>query len=89
VKAKGISRNHFTEKQTAYVPLTMALPGEEVTLVSIQGGRGVRSRLHSMGLIPGIKLRVLNSGTPGPFLISVRDFRLAIGYGIAKKILVK
>jgi ferrous iron transport protein A len=67
----------------------MALPGDEVVLVTIQGGRGIRSRLHSMGLTPGTKLKVLNDGTPGPFLISVRDFRIAIGYGLAKKIFVK
>lgn len=89
MKAKGISRNHLIAEPSPYGPLTMALPGEEVTLVSVQGGRGVRSRLYSMGLTPGVKLRVLNNGAPGPFLISVRDFKVAIGYGIAKKILVK
>jgi ferrous iron transport protein A len=89
VKAKGVSSNYLKEEQRPYGPLTIALPGEEVTLVSIQGGRGLRSRLHSMGLIPGIKLRVLNNGAPGPFLIAARDFKIAIGYGIAKKILVK
>jgi ferrous iron transport protein A len=89
VKANGISSNHPVDEQSPYGPLTMALPGETVTLVSIQGGRGVKSRLHSMGLTPGTKLKVLNNGAPGPFLISVRDFKVAIGYGIAKKILVK
>jgi len=89
VKARGISRNQLVEEQKVYMPLTMALPGEHVTLVSVQGGRGIKSRLHSMGLIPGTKLRILTNGTPGPFLISVRDFKVAIGYGIAKKILVK
>lgn len=89
MKAKGISSNQLIEEEKVYLPLTMALPGKYVTLVTIQGGRGIRSRLHSMGLIPGTKLRILNNGTPGPFLISVRDFKIAIGYGIAKKILVK
>jgi len=28
-------------------------PGEEVTLIDIDGGRGVRSKLYSMGLMPG------------------------------------
>jgi len=89
VKAKGISRNHLIEEHGACLPLTMALPGDEVMLVSINGGRGIKSRLHSMGLTPGVKLKVLNDWAPGPFLISVRDFKIAIGYGIAKKIFVK
>lgn len=89
MKAKRVHSSHIGEEQNQYLPLTMALPGDEVVLVTIQGGRGIRSRLHSMGLTPGTKLKVLNDGTPGPFLISVRDFRIAIGYGIAKKIFVK
>ena len=35
-------------------------PGEEVTLIDIDGGRGVRSKLYSMGLVPGITLKILN-----------------------------
>ena len=35
-------------------------PGEEVTLIDIEGGRGVRSKLYSMGLVPGITLKILN-----------------------------
>ena len=67
----------------------MALPEKEVTIVSINGGRGMKSRLYSMGLIPGVKVKVLNTAAPGPFLVLVRDFKVALGYGIAKKILVK
>ncbi len=89
MKAKRLLSSHIGEEQNQYMPLTMALPGDEVMLVSIHGGRGIKSRLHSMGLTPGVKLKVLNDGAPGPFLISVRDFKIAIGYGIAKKIFVK
>ena len=35
-------------------------PGEEVALIDIDGGRGVRSKLYSMGLVPGITLKILN-----------------------------
>ena len=89
MKARRIHSSHIGEEQKQSMPLTMVLPGDEVVLVSIQGGRGIKSRLHGMGLTPGTKLKVLNDGAPGPFLISVRDFKIAIGYGIAKKIFVK
>ena len=89
MEVKSVSSDHEFEEKREYMPLTMALPGEELTLWSIKGGRGIKLRLYSMGLTPGVKLKVLNNGAPGPFLLSVRDFRVAIGYGMAKKIIVK
>jgi len=63
--------------------------GKEVTLIDIEGGRGIRSKLYSMGLVPGINLRVLNQIGPGPVMIAVKDSRLAIGMGMARKIIVE
>ena len=71
------------------IPLTMVTPGEEVTLIGINGGRGIQSRLHSMGLIPGVRIRVLSSNGAGPLMIAVKDTRLALGWGMACKIIVK
>jgi ferrous iron transport protein A len=68
--------------------LTMVNPGQEVILIDILGGRGIRSKLYSMGLVPGTKLIVLgNRG--GPVMIAVNDTRLALGIGMARKIIVK
>ena len=69
--------------------LSMVDPGKEVTLVDINGGRGVRSKLYSMGLVPGVKLTVLNRNNVGPIMVRVRDSRLVIGFGMAQKIIVK
>jgi ferrous iron transport protein A len=63
--------------------------GEEVTLIDIEGGRGVRSKLYSMGLVPGITLKILNRNGSGPVMIAVKDSRLAIGRGMAEKIIVE
>ena len=73
----------------ALIPLSMVSPGEEVRLVAIQGGWGVRRRLADMGLTPGEKLWVVQSGYSGPLLIAVRDSRLALGRGMAHKIMVE
>ena len=64
-------------------------PGEEVTLIDIDGGRGLRSKLYSMGLVPGITLKILNRNGSGPVMIAVKDSRLAIGRGMAGKIIVE
>ena len=68
--------------------LSSVKPGNEVTILDINGGRGIRSKLYSMGLVPGTKLTVLNGNTNGPVMISIRDSRLAIGHGMAQKIIV-
>lgn len=54
--------------------------GKEVTLRTINGEMGLRLKLHSMGLVPGVRLTVLNRNAGGPVVIAVRDSRLAIGW---------
>jgi len=63
--------------------------GEEVTLIDIDGGRGLRSKLYSMGLVPGATLKILSRSGSGPVMIAVKDSRLAIGRGMAEKIIVE
>lgn len=69
--------------------LSMIDPGKEVTLIDINGGRGIRSKLYSMGLVPGVSLRILNRNGSGPVMIATRDSRLVIGRGMAEKIIVE
>ena len=69
--------------------LSIINPGEEVTLIDIDGGRGIRSKLYSMGLVPGITLKILNRNGSGPVMIALKDSRLAIGRGMAEKIIVE
>jgi len=70
------------------MPLSMVRPGEVVSVVGIRSGRGLPRRLADMGLLPGTKIRVVNSMRPGPIIIDLRGSRLALGYGIAQKIMV-
>lgn len=72
-----------------YMPLAMAHPGEEVTIVDIRAGRGLTRRLADMGLTPKTTIRVINSQMPGPILIDLRGSRLVLGFGVAQKIMVK
>lgn len=75
-------------EQVKIIPLAIAYPGQKVRVVSIVAGRGLRQRLISMGLNVGSEIEVIKSGAPGPFLIAVKETRLAIGRGIAYKIMV-
>lgn len=70
-------------------PLALVAPGEEVTLVDIRGGMGIKRRLVSMGLGPGIRVRLLQNAGRGPVLVMRGDTRLALGRGMAHKVLVQ
>jgi ferrous iron transport protein A len=70
------------------MPLAMVRAGEQVTLVAVNAGRGLTRRLADMGLYPGVSVRVIQSH-PGPFLLQLGASKLALGHGIAHKILVK
>ena len=70
------------------LPLTMVAPGKPVTLVKIAGERRLRHRLTELGLIPGVELKVMKDGG-GPLLLAIQDTRLALGRGMAHKIIVQ
>ena len=78
----------ITMKGEMHMPLSMAAPGQEVELVAVHGGWGIRRRLAEMGFNPGVRLRVIHSGG-GPIIVAVREARLALGRGMAHKIMVK
>jgi len=62
--------------------------GETVKLVSVNAGQALNSRLASMGLVANVEITVVNSGHPGPFVISVKDSKMMLGKGIAHKVMV-
>ncbi len=78
------------------VPLSALREGESGTVISILKGPG-RGRRHGsarcimeMGLTPGTKVVMISSAPfHGPVVIDVRGSRLAIGRGIAERIIVE
>lgn len=71
------------------IPLTSLQPGQRARLVRIEGGHQVVHRLSELGLTPGVELEVLQRNGGGPLLLAVRDTRLAIGRGMADRVLVE
>jgi ferrous iron transport protein A len=70
------------------LPLSMIKPGQRVKLVDIMAGRRLRHRLTELGLTPGVELKVMQD-KGGPLLLAVHDTRLALGRGMAHKIIVQ
>lgn len=70
------------------MPLALAKPGEKIVIKEIMGGREVRARLASMGFRPGGVLEVINNNGQGRLIVGCRQTRLALGRGVAQKVMV-
>lgn len=70
------------------VPLSTVRANTPVRIVRAEGGRGLLARLTAMGLRPGVRVVVLNTGGPGPLVVAAGNLRFGIGRGMAARILV-
>jgi ferrous iron transport protein A len=70
--------------------LTELNPGEQGTVVAVQGGRGIQARLRTLGLAEGQTIRKVSAlAWGGPVVVEVNRTQVAIGRGMARKILVR
>ena len=69
------------------LPLSLAPANQELELVEVRAGRKLTHRLAELGLTPGVKLRIVQANG-GPLLVSVRGSRIAVGRGMAHKLMV-
>jgi Fe2+ transport system protein FeoA len=71
------------------MPLSLAATDRGLRVVGINAGFGLQRQLADMGLIPGVHLKVVCRQVRGPVLIDLKGSRLAIGKGMAHKIMVE
>jgi len=72
------------------VDLTKIRPGQSGRIVELQGGEHFLRKIQSMGIRPGKKIKKVSSHFwRGPQTIEIDNLRLAIGFGMARKILVQ
>lgn len=62
--------------------------GEHARVHQILGGREFSNRLLVLGFTLGAEVEVIQNYGYGPIIVSVKDSRVALGRGEAKKILV-
>ena len=69
--------------------LTELEQGVEGKIISVYGGRGLQRRLRALGFLEGQTVRKLSAlALGGPVIVLVNRAQIAIGRGIAKRILV-
>ena len=72
------------------ITLVQMQAGQSGTVVQIQGGHGLLNRLNALGIIPGKKITKISSMLMrGPVTIEVDRAQVAIGFGMAKRIIVE
>jgi len=60
------------------------------TVVKILGGHGMMKKVETLGIRVGCEIEKLSSHMMrGPVIVRIGNTRAAIGYGMAKKIIVK
>jgi ferrous iron transport protein A len=81
------SRRHLKMDEK---PLTELRVDEEAEIVALHGGGGFQARLRALGLVEGQRIRKLSRvGFGGPVIVSVNRAQVAIGRGMASRIIVR
>jgi ferrous iron transport protein A len=64
--------------------------GQSGTVIAVLGGHGLVNRLSSLGIRPGKRItKVSSMFMRGPVTIQVDRARVAIGFGMAGRILIE
>jgi len=75
------------ERQTT---LARMRAGQSGIVMYLQGGFGMVNRLSALGIIPGKRITKISATLMrGPVTVEVDRARLAIGFGMASRILVQ
>jgi len=72
------------------IPLTNLRPNETGTVTGFQGGQGMARNLEGLGIRIGCRIKIVGyQFMRGPVLVSCGNTQVAIGFGMAKRIMVK
>ena len=72
------------------IPLTRMQTGQSGTVIQIQGGIGLVSRLAALNIRPGKRITKVSSMLMwGPVTIEVDRTQMAIGFGMANRVIVE
>ncbi|RKQ83686.1 FeoA family protein [Brockia lithotrophica] len=70
------------------VPLALLRPNEQGVIADIVGGTDAHVRLLELGFTRGREVRVLKNDF-GPLIVALNEQRIALGHGMAQKVLVR
>lgn len=73
-----------------HIAVSKMKPGQTGKIIEIQGGQGVTARLNALGIMPGRNItKISDMLMRGPVTIKTGSTQVAIGYGMADKIIIE
>ena len=80
----------MTRYQEGQLTLAEMKTGQTGIVVEVLGGHGLIRRLDALGIRPGRKVTKLSSTLfRGPVMLRVNSTQVAVGFGMARKIIVE
>ena len=80
----------MTMYQKGQLTLAAMRTGQTGTVIGVLGGRGLIQRLDALGIRPGRKITKVSSALfRGPVMLRVNSAQVAVGYGMARKIIIE
>ena len=80
----------MTTYQNEQLTLAEMRTGQTGTVVGVMRGHGLIRRLDALGIRPGRKVTKLSSTLfRGPIILRVNSTQVAVGFGMARKIIVE
>ena len=71
------------------MPLSFANENSFVKIIDFRGGTRFKNKLAGIGIFEGDTVKIIKNNFSGGVIIKKNDIKLAIGYGMANKILVQ
>ncbi len=69
--------------------LSQAKSGAVVRVKGLLGGQRAITRLREIGLVEGTLVKVIDNPIIGPIIIEVNGTKIALGRGMARKVIVE
>jgi ferrous iron transport protein A len=80
----------MTRYENEQLTLAEMRTGQTGTVVEVLGGHGLVRRLDALGIRPGKKVTKMSSTLfRGPVILRVNNTQVAVGFGMARKIIVE
>jgi ferrous iron transport protein A len=80
----------MTMYQNKQLTLAEMRTGQTGTVVGVRGGHGLIRRLDALDIRPGKRVTKLSSTLfRGPVMLRVNNAQVAVGFGMARKIIVE
>ncbi|MFH1369088.1 MAG: FeoA family protein [Elusimicrobiota bacterium] len=77
------------EKKRKHISVTELKTGQKARVVAIQGGWGFQRKLENIGIRVGSEISNLSGGENGPVVVRSGCTQVALGRGMARKIIVE